>query len=147
TSASGPLGVGWADVLANGALSGYLTFGVTSSGVPPSEGTVPLDARLSTSLILPYDNTGGAQTALAVANQTATPQTITVTLFDQSGAQLTSSPMTLPALGHVSFFVANRFSQVANQLGIIQFQSGGAVTGVGLRFSPSGSFTSIPIIR
>ena len=52
-----------------------------------------------------------------------------------------------PALGHASFFVNDRFSQSSNQLGIIQLQSSGGVTGVGQRFSPSGSFTSVPIVR
>jgi hypothetical protein len=147
TSASGPLAVGWADVQASGPLQGYLTFGVGSGGVPASEGTVPLDTRLSNSLVLPYDNTSGAQTALAIANQTATPQTVSVTLYDQTGAQLSSSSMNLPAYGHSSFFLTSNFSQLVNQLGIIQFQCAGGVTGVGLRFSPAGSFTSIPIIR
>jgi hypothetical protein len=106
-----------------------------------------LDTRLSTSLLVPYDNTAGSQTALAIANQSANAQTITVTLFDQNGNQLVSSPMNLPAFGHTSFFVNSQYSQSANQLGVVQFQGSAGVTGVGLRFTTAGSFTSIPIIR
>jgi hypothetical protein len=51
------------------------------------------------------------------------------------------------AYGHSSFFLNSQFSKSANQLGLIQLQSSGGVTGVGLRMSPQGSFTSIPIIR
>jgi uncharacterized protein (TIGR03118 family) len=145
-SSASTIGVGWADVLATGPLAGYLTFGVTSGGTS-SEGTVPLDTRLSSSLLLPYDNTNGYQTGLALANQSATAQSVTVTLLDQNGNQLSSTPISLPAFGHSSFFVSNQFSPSANQLGIIQFQGTAGVTGVGLRFSPAGTFTSIPIIR
>jgi hypothetical protein len=102
---------------------------------------------LSNSLLLPYDNTNSDQTALAIANQSGTAQTVTVTLFDQTGAQMATSQIKLAAWGHTSFFVGTQFTQSTNQLGIIQFQSGAGVTGIGLRFSPAGSFASIPIIR
>jgi uncharacterized protein (TIGR03118 family) len=140
-------GVGWADVQATGALSGYLTFALIGPGGSDSEGTVSLDTRLLPSLLLPYDNTSGFQTGVALANQSGTAQTITVTLIDQNGAQLTTSQINLPAFGHSAFFLSSQFAQSANRLGIIQFQSSGGLTGVGLRFSPTGSFTSIPIIK
>ena len=139
--------VGWADVQATGALSGYSIFRLSLPGLPDSEGTVPLDSRLSSSVVMPYDNTNGYRTGLALANQASAPATITAILLDQNGVQLASTQISLPALGHASFFADSQFSQSANQLGIIQFQSSGGITGVGLRFSPSGSFTSVPIIR
>jgi uncharacterized protein (TIGR03118 family) len=145
SAASTPLTVGWADVLANGPLSGYLAFQATSP--LDSQGTVPLDARLTNTMLIPFDNTGGFQTGIALANQSGTAQTVTVTLFDQNGAQLSSSPVNLPAYGHTSFFLSTQFSKSANQLGFMQVQGSAGVTGVGLRMSPQGSFTSIPIIR
>jgi uncharacterized protein (TIGR03118 family) len=141
------MSVGWADVQATGALSGYLTFALSGPGGSDSEGTVSLDTRLLPSLLLPYDNTTGFQTGVALANQSASAQTVTVTLIDQNGGQLTTSQINLPAFGHSSFFLSSQFTQSANKLGIIQFQSSGGLTGVGLRFSPTGSFTSIPIIK
>src|SRR5207237_7715210 len=122
-------------------------------GTPGFESTVPLDSRLSPSLLLSYDNTNGNQTGLALANQASVAQTFRAILFDPNGVQIASSQMSLPPFGHASFFLSSQFSQSANQLGTIQFQSpgdlfhSGGVTGVGLRFSPAGSFTSIPIIR
>jgi uncharacterized protein (TIGR03118 family) len=145
SAAATPLMVGWADVLANGPLSGYLAFQATSP--LDSQGTVPLDARLSNTMLIPFDNTGGFQTGIALASQSGTAQTVTVTLFDQNGTQLSSSPMNLPAYGHTSFFLSSQFSKSANQLGFMQVQGSAGVTGVGLRISPLGSFTSIPIIR
>jgi hypothetical protein len=69
-------------------------------------------------------------------------------LLDQSGNQIASAPINLPAFGHSSFFVSDQFPQAANRIGIIKFQNpSGNVTGVGLLFSPSGAFTSLPIIQ
>lgn len=141
------IGVGWADVQATGTLSGYSVFRLRSPGASDSEGTGSLDSRLSSSVVLPYDNTNGYQTGVALANQASTAQTITAILLDQNGVQLASSQINLPSFGHSSFYLNSQFSQSANQLGIIQFQSSGGVTGVGLRFSPTGTFTSVPIIR
>jgi uncharacterized protein (TIGR03118 family) len=140
------IAVGWADLQATGPLSGYLTFDAVSGG-STSEGSMPLDTRLSTSLLLPYDNTNGDQTALAIANQSAAPQTVTMNVYDQNGVQLFSAPMNLPAFGHSAFFVNSQFPLSANQLGVVQIQGSAVVTGIGLRFIPSGLFTSIPIIR
>jgi uncharacterized protein (TIGR03118 family) len=146
TSAStSTVSVGWVDVLASGALSGYLAMEATSP--LDSQGTMPLDSRLSTSLLMPFDNTNGYQTGFALANQSSSAQVVTVTLLDQNGVQLSSSPVNLPAYGHSSFFLSTQFTKSANQLGLIQLQSGASVTGVGLRMSPQGSFTSIPIIK
>ena len=136
---------GWADVLATGALNGYLA--LEASSPLDSQGTVPCDTRLSMSLLMPFDNTNGYQTGLALANQSSAAQTVTVTLLDQNGAQLSSSTMNLPAYGHSSFFLNSQFSKSANQLGLIQLQGSAGVTALGLRMSPQGSFTSIPIIR
>jgi hypothetical protein len=73
-------------------------------------------------------------------------QRITVTVFDQSGAHLTSANDS-GGFGPCRFFASGQSTQSGNQLGVIQFQSSGGLTGAGLRFSPSGSFTSVPIIR
>jgi hypothetical protein len=96
---------------------------------------------------LPFDNTAGFQTGIALANQSAATQSVTVTLIDQNGVQLSSSPVSLAAYGHMSFFLSTQFPKSVNQLGIMQVQGAAGVTGVGLRMSPQGSFTSIPIIR
>src|ERR1051326_2056579 len=87
------VGVGWADILATGALSGYVALEATSP--LDSQGTVPLDSRLSTSLLMPFDNTNGYQTGFALASQSSAAQTVTVTLLDQNGAQLSSSTVNL----------------------------------------------------
>ena len=148
TSSSSAINVGWADVAASGALKGYTVFNLSSSGGPDSSGTVPLDTRLSPSVVLPYDNTNGSRSGVALANQTGTPATITALLLDQNGVQLSSSQIVLAADGHSSFFISDVFPQSANRIGLISFQNpAGNVTAVGLLFNSSGSFTSLPIIQ
>ena len=145
---AGSMNVGWADVQASGPLEGYAVFSYSQPGGPRSEGTVALDTRLSSSVVLPYDNTNGSNTAIALANQSATATTITATLLDQSGSPLGTTQIVLPALGHSSVFVTNLFSQAANRAGVIKFQNpSGNVTAVGLLFYPGGAFTSLPIIQ
>src|SRR5262249_42619125 len=80
---AGSLNVGWADGQASGPLEGYAVFSYSQPGGPLSEGTVTFDRRLSSSVVLPYDNTNGSNTAIALANQSTTATTITATLLDQ----------------------------------------------------------------
>jgi sugar lactone lactonase YvrE len=137
--------VGWADVLSSGPLEGYSVFRFNPTG---SEGTVEFDTRLSSTLVLPYDNTSGSLTGVAVANQSSAPTTLTVLLLDQGGSQLASSQIPLAAFGHTSFYVTDQFPQAANRIGLIKFQNpSGDVTGTGLLFYPGGFFTSLPIIQ
>jgi hypothetical protein len=139
------ISVGWADVLSSGPLEGY---SVLSFNPTRSEGTVQFDTRLSSTLVLPYDNTNGSLTSVAVANQSSAPTTLTVLLLDQGGSQLASSQIPLAAFGQTSFYVTNQFPQAANRIGLIKFQNpAGDVTGTGLLFYPGGSFTSLPIIQ
>src|SRR5262249_35205060 len=142
------IAVGWADVQATAPLSGYSIFRMRSPGSGDSEGTVPLDAAISSGSVLPYDNSRGYRTGVALANQGATAANIGVLLLDQNGTQIAASQVTLDAFGHTAFFLDDRFLQSANQLGFIQFQNtSDAIATIGLRFNPSGSFTSVPIIR
>jgi len=124
-------------------------FGEGPTTGPSSEGTVPLDTRLLPSLVLPYDNTNGSKTGIALANQSSTAATITVSALDQGGSPVApSQKITLPPLGHTSFFITDQFSQAANRIGVVEVQNpSGNVTGVGLLFYPGGSFTSLPIIQ
>jgi hypothetical protein len=140
------LSVGWANVQATGALTGYSIFDFNLPG-GDSEGTVPFDNSISSTLLLPYDNTNGYRTGVALANETQSSASITASVLDQNGVRLASSQISLPAFAHMSLFVDQLFSVSANGLGVVQFQSTEAITAIGLRFSPSGSFTSIPTVR
>ncbi|MGJ5814518.1 hypothetical protein [Paludibaculum fermentans] len=135
--------VGWADVQSSSLVNGFAVF--RSLSASPSEGTVTLQAG-SSAVILPYDNTGGFVTGVALANLSTSSATVTATAWDDSGNSLDSQPIALAGNGHTSFALSNQVPATAGKRGIVQFQSSGGVSGLGLRFSPFGTFTSVPVI-
>ena len=50
--------VGWADVLSSNPLNGFAIFRQMGSNGTASEGTVPLESRISATIIVPFDDTG-----------------------------------------------------------------------------------------
>jgi hypothetical protein len=154
TGASGANVEGWADVLSNGALSGFAVF---SNG--SAEAAVPLQAQIGTSFRLAFDNANGASTGVALVNLAGAPAGITATVWDQYGNQLAVLPVALTENdasggGHDSFMLPARLAVTAGIRGIVQFQgnpatpsaAAGQLTGLGLRAEASGLFTSIPTI-
>jgi hypothetical protein len=99
-------------------------------------------------MILPYDNTTGFSTGVAMANLSPTAATITATIWDENGFQLGTQTLTLSGNGHTSFALPDKLPLTGGKRGIVQFQSSSTsgLTGLGLRFSPFGTFTSVPTI-
>src|SRR5437870_4390997 len=139
--------LGWAEIEASGPLNGYAMFRQRLPGLPDSEATTPLETIASSSMAFFFDNVAGFQTGIAVVNLSASETTVTAVFRDENGLQLGSSQFSIPRSGHSSFFLHSRFPTTANRRGIIEFQNQSGITGVGLRFSPSLSFTSVPVIR
>lgn len=84
----------------------------------------------------------------ALANFATTAANITATMWDDSGNLLGSQTIAIPASGHISFVLPTQFTATAGKRGIVRFQSNAAagISGLGLRFSPFGTFTSVPVI-
>ncbi len=141
---AGTIVVGSAAVYSTGPLSGYAIFRQTPQSGSPSEGTVPLEMRFPYSLILPYDNTAGFIMGVALANLSPTPETIMVSIMDGNGVSLGDQTISIPANGHTDFVLPTEFPVTAGKLGIMQFTGTGGLSGLGLRFSPFGTFTSVP---
>src|SRR3989449_668583 len=139
--------LGWAEIEASGPLNGYAIFRQRLPGLPDSEATTPLETIASSSMAFFFDNVAGFQTGIAVVNLSASETTVTAVFRDENGLQLGSSQFSIPRSGHSSFFLNSRFPTIANRRGIVEFQNQSGITGVGLRFSPSLSFTSVPAIR
>ena len=136
--------VGWAEVISSGPVAGFAIFRQRGLDGRDSEGTAPLDSSKTASLVLPFDNTAGFVTGVALVNSTTQAVVVNAAIRDDNGAQIGLQAVALPAMGHTSFAI-DRFSITSGRRGIIEFQNtgGGAVTGLGLRFSPFGSFTSV----
>jgi hypothetical protein len=138
--------VGWADVLSTGSLGGYAIFRQTPQTGSPSEGTVPLQSQFSSTVTLPYDNTAGFVMGVALANLSTSTASVTATMWDDSGSLLGTQIITIAGNGHTAFVLPNQLALTTGRRGIVKFQSSasGGITGLGLRFSPFGTFTSVP---
>ena len=143
---------GWVDVLSSGApnaLAGFAIFRTPESTGVTAEGTTPLQTVFESKIDVPYDDTSGYDTAVAIANLASTAATVTATVFDTSGNQLGTYSIQLAANGHSSFLFPTQFAVTQGQQGIVQFNntSGGNLAGVALRASTgTNSFTSVPVI-
>lgn len=138
--------VGWADVLSSGSISGFAIFRQTPQSGSPSEGTVPLQATSPTTITLPYDDTGGFVMGVALTNLSTTSSAVTASIWDDNGNQLGTQNISIGGSGHTSFVLPTQIPMTAGKRGIVQFQSSGGLAGLGLRFSPFGTFTSVPTI-
>ena len=138
--------VGWADVLSSGPLGGFAIFRQTPPTGSPSEGTVPLQTQFPSAVTLPYDNTAGFSMGVALANLSTTAANVAATIWDGDGNQIGVQNITIAGSGHTSFVLPTEIPATAGTIGIVQFQSHGGLAALELRFSPFGTFTSVPTI-
>ncbi|MBI4889841.1 MAG: putative Ig domain-containing protein [Acidobacteria bacterium] len=141
--------VGWADVRSTTTIAGYAIFRQKHDGAADSEGTSPLENRLQSSVIIPMDNLIGFSTGVALVNLASDTQaTLTVIMRDDTGAEVARDTMTITANGHTSFSLPARFPILSGKRGTVEFVTSvpAGVTGLGLRFNPTLSFTSVPAI-
>jgi hypothetical protein len=139
--------IGWADVLSSGPVTGFAIMRSTPPNDKPSEATVPLQTSFPSSMTLPYDNTAGYVMGMALVNLATGSANITATIRDEDGTQLGVQQIFIPGNGHTSFALPDRLSLTTGKRGIIQFQStSGGISGLGLRFSPFGPFTDVPVV-
>jgi uncharacterized repeat protein (TIGR03803 family) len=144
TSGTAPaLSQGWAEVASSGRIGVLVIFKQAGQGRPDSEGTVAGTAS-GDRIFVPFDNTNGYVTGIAVANTNATqPLTISLIFQLENGLQ-GSGTLTLPPHAHTAFALSANFPALAGAQGSVEFTAPSAdMTVVGLRFSPSGSFTSL----
>ncbi|HEV3334019.1 MAG TPA: hypothetical protein VG096_23695 [Bryobacteraceae bacterium] len=145
----GTFSQGWGQLVTTNSIGGTVIFRQSVPGTAPSEAAVPVTMPTSTVLVLPYDETTGFDTALALVNTDPNnAAVVTANLYDQSGNLLTSGPINLPPQGQqVIGSVQSTFPQAAGLRGSVSFSSSaGPITGFGLRFSPGGTFTSLPVL-
>ena len=145
---SQPTLAGWAQVLTNGALGGFAVFS-QAIGNTNQQAEVPLDTRNSADYVVPFDNTNGSSTAVALANIFVQAVTTAVSIRDDAGNVILSDTITLPAMGHASFTLADRYGSVtAQRRGTLEFTtpSPGLISVLGLSFNATGAFSTIPTI-
>jgi hypothetical protein len=98
---------------------------------------------------VPFDNTNGAATGIALANISAQAVSTAITIRDGTGAVILTDTLTLPAMGHTSFNLTDRYAAATAQLsGTLEFDtpSAGQISVLGLKFNGTGAFSTIPAI-
>jgi hypothetical protein len=142
---TGALQTGYAQLTTDAGVGGFMRFRYAPTD---QEVIVPLETRKAGSYVLAFDNTSGIATDVAVTNLTPLPASIPVLIRDNTGAQVGSASVALPANGHSSFVLSDQFASTANQTGTAEFDApvGGQISVLGLRVPPSGRFTTIPVL-
>ncbi|MGA2434577.1 MAG: BACON domain-containing protein [Bryobacteraceae bacterium] len=136
---------GSAQLSTNGNVSGFAIFQNTAAG---QEAVVPLDSTPASAYILAFDNTNELATGLALANTWNQPASVPVTVRDDTGAVLGTASIDLAADGHTSFMLTDDYAFTAGKRGTVEFDtpSGGQIAVLGLRATPAGAFTTIPVL-
>jgi hypothetical protein len=142
---SSTLQQGWAEVSANGLIAVTGTFQLNAAGTRGSQASV-VGTQSGNNIFMPFDNTQGSSSAVAIANTNAT-QTLTVamTFLSDTGVQSGTS-VVLPPKSHMAFVLPATYPVLANSRGSVNFTATSpdiAVTG--LRFAPTviGTISSL----
>ena len=143
------LSQGWGQVITTGSVAGTAIFRQQLSSVRDAEGAVPLTLSGMQQFVLPFDNTQGFATAIALANEDPSQSTaVSVTLRDLNGAVVGNETVNLAPFGRSAFVLSSQFPETANVQGVAEFSAPNVtLSALGLRYNPIGSFTSIPAVQ
>ncbi|HXP85310.1 MAG TPA: IPT/TIG domain-containing protein [Bryobacteraceae bacterium] len=134
---------GWAEAASSGRIGVLTIFRQIVAGRPDAEGTVT-GVQSGSRIFVPFDDTNGYVTGVAVANTNPTQGLFISLVFQlENGTQQTGS-LSLPAHAHTAFELTSMFPALAGVRGSMELTASTPdVAVVGLRFSPTNSFTSL----
>ncbi len=145
---AGALTEGWAEMDADAGVSAYIVFTnkTPAGGVQYDEGTAPAVAA-SNRILVPYDDSNGFVTGIAIVNPTTTAQSVSVGFRTVDGLVAVQALPTLAPLSHTAFVLSQTFPVISGHRGLAEFYSAtGNISMIGLRFNPTQSFTAAPVI-
>ena len=136
---------GWGSLQASAGVVCYAIYTYRTAGHQDQDATASGVASASR-ILVPYDNTNGLVTAIAVVNPTAASETISVSFQSQTGAILTGSLPAMPPNGHSAFVLPTQFPGTAGDHGLAEFSTAsGSLSIIALRANPTLAFTSAPV--
>ncbi|MBV8820225.1 MAG: hypothetical protein JO022_17825 [Acidobacteriaceae bacterium] len=139
---------GWADVTSNANINGFAIFRHRPSDAGDSEGAVPFTVPGGNRFLLPFDNTNGFVTSMAMVSPDSSQATITAAFRDPTGATITPGYNTMSLTGHTAFALTDSLPFYVGGSGVADFTTTGTeLFGIGLLFNPKNSFTSVPILK
>ena len=139
-----PLLVGSAQLTVNGSVGGFVIFGYENG----NEAVVPLQTGNAGGYIIPFDNTAGTGTGLALQNVSNQAANIAVIFRNNSGAQIGTANIPLAANGHSSIVLQSQFPVTANIQGTVEFDApiGVQIGALGIRTPIAHTFTTLPAL-
>jgi hypothetical protein len=139
--------LGWAQLVNTPAsVGGSVIYSQKTQLSTIQEGTATVVSTGSQHFFLPFDNTLGAATSMALTNPGGSPANVTVTLRYSDGTTETPAFPSLPSGHHQSFTTAGQFPNATNRSGVAEFQSSSPLYVVVFRFNPTGAFTAFGIV-
>ena len=141
-----PLLTGSAQLTTDGSVSGFVIFRHLTNS---QEAVVPIESRNARAYLLAFDNTGGTFTGVAMSSVSATPMNVPIVIRDDTGTQIGSDTIALPANGLVPFtLVFDKYPVTAGVRGTIEFDApaGGGISVLGIRQPVSGTLTTLPAL-
>jgi hypothetical protein len=145
-SLSDPLSLGWAQLMTGGAVNGFAIY-KNSSG---QEAVVPLETRNAPAYLLAFDNEGSLATGLAIANLATGAAAVNVVIRDDTGREIGTRTINLPAQGHQSFLLTDPqsgFPVTVGRRGTVEFDTpqNGRISVLGLR-AKGAAVTTLPVL-
>lgn len=142
-----PLVQGSAELVSAGPLTGVTVFRQRGATGQDNEGALGVSTS-ALRAVLPFDNTAGFQTALAVVNEyPASTVPLALIIRDEAGRFLASGPLQPAQASRYAFRISDLFPAAKDHRGTIEL-TGAGFSAFGLRFNPAGSFTAIePIVK
>lgn len=139
-----PLQVGSAQLTAEGNVGGFVIFGYENG----NEAVVPLQTGDAGGYIIPFDNTAGTGTGMAVSNNSTQAANISVIFRNSAGAQIGTTTIPLAANGHTSIVLQSQFPVTANIQGTVEFDApaGVEIGALGIRTPIAHTFTTLPAL-
>ncbi len=139
---------GSAQLTTTGNVSGYAIFRYNPNG---QEAVVPLESRNASSYVIPFDNTGGTVTGVALSLSSSQNANVPVIIRNDAGTQIGTSSIALNGNGHTSFTLNDPpkgFPATANIRGTLEFATpaGAAISVLGIRSPPALTFTTLPAL-
>jgi hypothetical protein len=135
---------GSAQLTTTGNIAGFVIFRYNPNG---QEAVVPLETRNANAYIIPFDNTGGTVTGIALSTQAPLATVVPVVIRDDQGNAIGGAGnLTMAINGHSSFVLSTQFSITNNIRGTIEFDkpAGAQISVIGIRTPPALTFTSLP---
>jgi YD repeat-containing protein len=139
--------VGSAQLTTNGNIGGFVIFRLNTNG---QEAVVPLESRNANAYLLAFDNTADIATGVALNSIAAQAVNVPVVVRDDSGAQIATDTLSLPANGHYSFtLVTDKYPATAHIRGTIEFDTpaNSQIGALGIRIPAAAhTFTTLPAL-